>query len=86
MLSRPGRFTSGANREHQASRPCNPATRRTAACHRLSPQQYEIARLAAAGMTNKQIGQRLHLSPADNALSFGGVEELSEGGFLNRGP
>ncbi|MFJ6569063.1 AAA family ATPase [Streptomyces sp. NPDC091292] len=30
---------------------------------RLSPQQYEIARLAAAGMTNKQIGQRLHLSP-----------------------
>jgi DNA-binding CsgD family transcriptional regulator len=30
---------------------------------RLSPQQDEIARLAAAGMTNKQIGQRLHLSP-----------------------
>jgi DNA-binding CsgD family transcriptional regulator/tetratricopeptide (TPR) repeat protein len=30
---------------------------------RLSPQQREIATLAAAGMTNKQIGQRLHLSP-----------------------
>ncbi|WP_331772565.1 AAA family ATPase (plasmid) [Embleya sp. NBC_00888] len=30
---------------------------------RLSPQQYEIARLAAAGLTNKQIAQRLHLSP-----------------------
>jgi len=30
---------------------------------RLSPQQYEIARLAAAGLTNKQIGQRLRLSP-----------------------
>ncbi|MER7694144.1 LuxR C-terminal-related transcriptional regulator [Streptomyces sp. NPDC097610] len=30
---------------------------------RLSPQQYEIARLAAVGMTNKHIGQRLHLSP-----------------------
>ncbi|MGW9209741.1 ATP-binding protein [Embleya sp. NPDC055664] len=30
---------------------------------RLSPQQYEIASLAAAGLTNKQIAQRLHLSP-----------------------
>ncbi|MFF2847955.1 alpha/beta fold hydrolase [Streptomyces sp. NPDC058001] len=30
---------------------------------RLPPQQYEIARLAAAGLTNKEIGQRLHLSP-----------------------
>ncbi|MGW2153960.1 helix-turn-helix transcriptional regulator [Nonomuraea sp. NPDC001699] len=30
---------------------------------RLSPQQHEIATLAAAGMTNKQIAQRLNLSP-----------------------
>ncbi|MEU5786321.1 AAA family ATPase [Micromonospora purpureochromogenes] len=29
----------------------------------LTPQQLEIAKLAAAGLTNKQIGQRLHLSP-----------------------
>lgn len=29
----------------------------------LSPQQHEIARLAATGMTNRQIGERLHLSP-----------------------
>ena len=29
----------------------------------LTPQQREIAQLAAAGLTNKQIGERLHLSP-----------------------
>ncbi|MFD5508341.1 ATP-binding protein [Streptomyces sp. NPDC127051] len=29
----------------------------------LTPQQREIAHLAAAGLTNKQIGERLHLSP-----------------------
>ncbi|MFF8029389.1 helix-turn-helix transcriptional regulator [Streptomyces sp. NPDC007896] len=52
---------------------------------RLSPQQYKIARLAAAGMTNKQIGQRLHLSPRTTPFCLGGVEALSEGGFLNRG-
>ena len=28
----------------------------------LTPQQQEIAALAAAGLTNKQIGERLHLS------------------------
>jgi DNA-binding NarL/FixJ family response regulator len=28
-----------------------------------SPQQREIAQLAAAGLTNKQIGEPLHLSP-----------------------
>ncbi|WP_345430338.1 helix-turn-helix transcriptional regulator [Actinoallomurus vinaceus] len=29
----------------------------------LTPQQWEIARLAATGLTNKQIGERLFLSP-----------------------
>ncbi len=29
----------------------------------LTPQQQEIAQLAAAGLTNKQIGERLYLSP-----------------------
>ena len=29
----------------------------------LTPQQWEIARLAAEGLSNKQIGERLHLSP-----------------------
>ncbi|MEV6117489.1 helix-turn-helix transcriptional regulator [Streptomyces sp. NPDC052109] len=29
----------------------------------LTPQQWEIARLAATGLTNKQIGERLLLSP-----------------------
>jgi len=29
----------------------------------LTPQQREIATLAAAGLTNKQIGERLFLSP-----------------------
>jgi DNA-binding CsgD family transcriptional regulator len=29
----------------------------------LTPQQRQIARLAAAGLTNKQIGERLFLSP-----------------------
>jgi DNA-binding NarL/FixJ family response regulator len=29
----------------------------------LTPQQREIAELAAAGLTNKQIGERLFLSP-----------------------
>ena len=29
----------------------------------LTPQEQEIAALAAAGLTNKQIGERLYLSP-----------------------
>jgi DNA-binding CsgD family transcriptional regulator len=29
----------------------------------LTPQEHEIARLAASGLTNKQIGERLYLSP-----------------------
>jgi DNA-binding CsgD family transcriptional regulator len=35
----------------------------SAAIDSLTPQQREIARLAAAGLTNKQIGERLFLSP-----------------------
>ena len=34
-----------------------------AALDALTPQQLEIAQLAAAGLTNKQIGERLYLSP-----------------------
>ena len=30
---------------------------------RLSPQELQVAELAAAGLTNKQIGARLYLSP-----------------------
>lgn len=29
----------------------------------LTPQQQEIAQLAVSGLTNKQIGERLYLSP-----------------------
>lgn len=29
----------------------------------MTPQQWEIARLAAAGLSNKEIGERLFLSP-----------------------
>jgi DNA-binding NarL/FixJ family response regulator len=29
----------------------------------LTPQQWEIAKLAASGLTNKQIGEKLFLSP-----------------------
>ncbi len=35
----------------------------TTAIDSLTPQQREIARLAAAGLTNKRIGERLFLSP-----------------------
>ncbi|MGW6912038.1 response regulator transcription factor [Streptomyces sp. NPDC054940] len=44
------------------------ATRRsptgsTRHCVTLTAQELEIAHLAASGLTNKQIGERLHLSP-----------------------
>lgn len=44
---------SGAPAAHPASGPAAP----------LTPQEREIAALAAAGLTNKQIGERLYLSP-----------------------
>ncbi|GAA0938604.1 helix-turn-helix transcriptional regulator [Virgisporangium aurantiacum] len=50
-----------ANSELRASG--MPGARLTAPDPRLSPQQYEIARLAAAGLTNKEIGLRLQISP-----------------------
>lgn len=44
---------SGTPTAHPASGPAAP----------LTPQEREIAALAAAGLTNKQIGERLYLSP-----------------------
>ncbi|MEY9965706.1 DNA-binding CsgD family transcriptional regulator [Streptacidiphilus sp. MAP12-16] len=44
---------SGTPAAHPASGPAAP----------LTPQEREIAELAAAGLTNKQIGERLYLSP-----------------------
>jgi DNA-binding CsgD family transcriptional regulator len=43
----------------QSSAPAVPAAN---PAELLSPQQFEIARLAASGLTNKQIGERLYLS------------------------
>jgi DNA-binding CsgD family transcriptional regulator len=40
-----------------------PALARAGASERLSPQELQIARLAASGLSNKQIGERLFLSP-----------------------
>ncbi|MEU9448833.1 AAA family ATPase [Streptomyces sp. NPDC048277] len=39
------------------------AERRASALDELSPQQLEIARLVAEGLSNKEIGERLYLSP-----------------------
>ena len=35
----------------------------SAAWEELSPEQLEVTRLVCKGLTNKQIGERLHLSP-----------------------
>ncbi|WP_328401794.1 response regulator transcription factor [Nocardia sp. NBC_00403] len=44
--------------------PCDRARHRAGQLHRnLTPQQRQIALLAASGLTNKQIGDRLFLSP-----------------------
>jgi DNA-binding CsgD family transcriptional regulator len=54
-----------ADRARQELRACggqSPALSRPSAAT-LTPQQWEIARLAAAGLSNKQIGEKLFLSP-----------------------
>jgi DNA-binding CsgD family transcriptional regulator len=51
--------------EHELRAAGHPATATTAtpaSTNALSPQQLEIAQLAASGLTNKQIGERLYLS------------------------
>lgn len=54
-------WTDRANKELRA---CGiPVPARTLPGGALTAQQWEIARLAATGLTNKQIGERLLLSP-----------------------
>jgi DNA-binding CsgD family transcriptional regulator len=54
-----------AERANQELRACGTPARAAAAPEAavLTPQQREIALLAAAGLSNKQIGERLFLSP-----------------------
>ena len=54
-----------SDRANQELRACGTPGRTPArpAGAELTPQQWEIAKLAASGLTNKQIGERLFLSP-----------------------
>jgi DNA-binding CsgD family transcriptional regulator len=52
-----------ARHELRASGPVGRARARRRGTPGLTPQEHEIASLAASGLTNKQIAARLHLSP-----------------------
>ena len=51
------------NSRRRRSLHCPTVCASVAAIDALTPQQLEIAQLAAEGLTNKQIGERLYLSP-----------------------
>ncbi|MEU6132129.1 AAA family ATPase [Saccharopolyspora sp. NPDC047091] len=56
-------WTARAEAELRASGGAEPAAPAPDALAGLSPQQQEIIRLAARGLTNREIGDRLYLSP-----------------------
>ncbi|WP_243789773.1 AAA family ATPase [Saccharopolyspora gloriosae] len=56
-------WTARAEAELRASGGADPGTAAPDVLDELSPQQQEIVRLAARGLTNREIGDRLFLSP-----------------------
>ena len=56
------RWVDRANTELRATGTSKPRRRDTAP-DRLTPQEFEISKLAASGLTNKQIAERLFVSP-----------------------